>query len=367
MRISEVKNVVGFVCSNGEVPMLVGHAGIGKTESIKQLAIDTGRKLHILMLSQMEPGDLLGLPVKDPAANRTIYLKPDWFPEDGNSILFLDEINRAHESVRHAVMQLILDRRINNHVLPDGVWIVAAMNPSTEDYSVDDLEDAAFLDRFVWIKAVSNTKDFMEYLASKEYKAGNIMTQVVQQMDEHGIDIQMAGEFELPELSITPRAFERLTKLYSAMDEGFASKYLYEIARGILGTKSAQIVELIRTVEKNMKFSLDSLLKGDVEAARKADSLEKIQVFESLAIKIARKEIDAAKCSNAVKVLLEGYTAEEQMSILRQLIDKSSGDVFNGLVMLKEKSKEFTALLHDMIKRSGGFGEFIKGVTGGGK
>jgi len=359
MKINDISKIVKFVCNQGEVPMLVGHAGIGKTQSIKDLARETGRELHILMLSQMEPGDLLGLPARDPSANRTVYMRPDWFPETGNSILFLDEINRAHESVRHAVMQLILDRRINNHVLPDGVWIVAAMNPATDEYLVDDLSDAAFLDRFVWIKVSSNTNDYIDYLKSRGYKASDTMAKVIRQMGEYGIGIQMSGQFDIPELKVTPRAIERLTKLYSAMDEEFLNSYGYELARGILGTSGMKIFELLRKVEEESKFTMDSLLAGNVEAAKNAESFDRVQLFRTLAEKVAAGEIKVEDCQKACEIFATVYTREEQMSIFREFAG-SRTKIAEGLNMLKA-IPEFKQVLMFLLGTKDQLAQFLNG------
>ncbi|MCX7813855.1 MAG: MoxR family ATPase, partial [Pseudothermotoga sp.] len=163
MNIADALAAVKFVMECGEVPMLVGEAGVGKTQLIEEIGAQTGRHVIKLMLSQMEPGDLIGLPVRDEANNKTRYLAPDWFPTRSDVILFLDEINRAHITVRSAIMQLLIDRRLHEHKLPDGVWLCAAMNPDTPDYEVEAIIDKAFIDRFVWIKVTNNVNSWREY------------------------------------------------------------------------------------------------------------------------------------------------------------------------------------------------------------
>jgi len=79
MHISEVREVLPRIMELREVPILVGHAGVGKTEIVKQIGKETGRDVRILVLSQMEPGDLIGMPARD--KDRTVWLKPDWFPK----------------------------------------------------------------------------------------------------------------------------------------------------------------------------------------------------------------------------------------------------------------------------------------------
>ncbi|MBZ4661857.1 MAG: putative ATPase 5 [Thermotoga sp.] len=162
MRVEEAKYLAKKIMMAGEIPLLVGHFGVGKTDIARDIAEETGRELIILVLSQMEPGDLIGLPAR--TEEKTVFLKPDWWPESGDTILFLDEINRAHRSVRNAIMQLLVDRRIHNHILPEGTWIMAAMNPPEEEYDQADLiTDPAFISRFFILEVNPDVSEWLEW------------------------------------------------------------------------------------------------------------------------------------------------------------------------------------------------------------
>ncbi|HPC25795.1 MAG TPA: MoxR family ATPase, partial [Fervidobacterium sp.] len=65
MTVNEAKYLSEKIMSCGEIPLLIGHFGVGKTDIARDIAKETGRKLTILVLSQMEPGDLIGLPARD--------------------------------------------------------------------------------------------------------------------------------------------------------------------------------------------------------------------------------------------------------------------------------------------------------------
>jgi hypothetical protein len=88
-------------------------------------------------------------------------------PPEG--ILFLDEWNRAEKQVIKAFFTLLEDREIHGHrVVPDGVQIVAAMNPSDGAYSVNEAEkDHAFRRRLDFVAVTCNAGAWLEYATSR--------------------------------------------------------------------------------------------------------------------------------------------------------------------------------------------------------
>ena len=84
-------------------------------------------------------------------------------PPEG--ILFLDEWNRADKSVIKAFFTLLEDREVHGvQLVPPGVQIVAAMNPSDGAYSVNEAEkDHAFRRRLAFIAVTANTGAWLQY------------------------------------------------------------------------------------------------------------------------------------------------------------------------------------------------------------
>lgn len=82
------------------------------------------------------------------------------------SVLFLDEKNRAAPDILNASLQLILDKRLNDHILPtvngQDTLIVSAINPADGDYTVAEF-DPALLDRFVTCRLEPDTEAWLEY------------------------------------------------------------------------------------------------------------------------------------------------------------------------------------------------------------
>lgn len=134
------------------IPLLIhGKHGIGKTEIVKQTAKSLDYNCVELHLSTQEPCDLLGLPDKS-CGTHTSFLCPDWLyhanSQDKPTIFFLDEINRAPMMVQQVMFPFVLNGTIHTHSIKPNDIIVAAMNPDTEDYSVEDFNDKALISRF---------------------------------------------------------------------------------------------------------------------------------------------------------------------------------------------------------------------------
>ena len=85
---------------------------------VKQIAKEKKWDLIDLRLSLLNPVDLRGLPMIDKEKGLAKWLPPEFLPQDGVGILFLDEINKAPGSVMAAAYQLILDRKVGNYELP---------------------------------------------------------------------------------------------------------------------------------------------------------------------------------------------------------------------------------------------------------
>jgi len=143
----ELKDVLDAIPSNQNI-MLVGNHGIGKSEILTSYFEDKGMKVVALFLGQMsDPGDLIGLPMKNENTGRTEFAPPYWFPIDGQPIcLFLDELNRARPEILQTVMDLTLNRTLAGKRLPEGSRVIAAVNEG-QRYQLTDL-DPALVSRF---------------------------------------------------------------------------------------------------------------------------------------------------------------------------------------------------------------------------
>ena len=232
------------------VPLVLwGEAGVSKSQTVAQAAKREGIGFVDLRLGTQEAGDLMGLPeIRD---GRTHYAAPTWWPEPGTrGILFLDEMNRSHRDIRGAVFQLILDRMLMTHKLPAGWVIVAACNPASEDYEVDDSYDKAFMARFCHI-ALQPTADEWKTWA----KGAGVHWSVIAMADMHPGMMGLDG-CTLPKVHPTPRTW---TMLATLMDAGLPAELQMEVAAGLVGAEQATVWGQVLESQERPVDALDAL------------------------------------------------------------------------------------------------------------
>lgn len=173
---------------------------------------------------------------------RTVYAIPDWFPEPGtHGILFLDELNRSPDDVRQAIFQLILDREMHGHILPEGWIIVSANNPSDESsdtsYTVNPLEDKAFLDRFLHVALVPTPEEWLEYARGPGKVDLSIISVIASDPGLLGL-----RSVKIPNIEPTPRSWTVLSRIMPGLDPDLG----HFVALGMLGPTAAVAWERLR-------------------------------------------------------------------------------------------------------------------------
>jgi alkaline phosphatase D len=217
MNINQFKESLPFIRETGVAVLVWGHHGVGKSQAVRQYCDENQLGFVDLRLGTQDVGDLLGL--ADFKVNErgekvaTKFMQPTWFPTDPESqgVIFLDEINRGRRDVLQAVFQLVLDKRLHEYKLPKGWSVIAAANPSTQDYVVTDISDRAFLDRFCQIKLAPSKTEWLSYAKKKGFDPS-----IVQFISEQPAMLQ--GELEAYDLGVTPsrRSWEAVDKLMKA-------------------------------------------------------------------------------------------------------------------------------------------------------
>jgi hypothetical protein len=142
---------------------LWGKPGIGKSDLVRQFAEEHEMDLIDLRLTTLESCDLRGLPRINHETGLTEWVRPEFLPEiDTPVAIFLDELTAAEPRIQASAYQLILDRCIGRHRLPDQAWVLGAGN-APEDGAVSYGMGTALADRFVHVKVVANVQDWMDW------------------------------------------------------------------------------------------------------------------------------------------------------------------------------------------------------------
>ncbi len=125
------------------IMFLWGPPGIGKTQSIEQIAEkvhrETGKKVVVtsIRLANFTRPDLVGFMIYDKEKRQSIWLAPEIFvlDEDPNTvnIVFLDEIPDAHEQLQKAVNQIVDERTVGVHKLASNSLFILAGNRVTDN------------------------------------------------------------------------------------------------------------------------------------------------------------------------------------------------------------------------------------------
>lgn len=202
-------------------PLLSGKHGIGKSQVAKSIAKDLGGTVMVIEGGTLKEGEITGIPYqcRNEAGEIEFRFLPYYIvqriqkaeqflyrdnskKEDLDSILngeenrfsdndlsfeqkvelvqsgkikpvilFFDEINRTDMAVFRELMNIILTRTVNGYRFPWWVFIIAAMNPSTQTsmYATNEM-DPAQLDRFIKIKVHEDANEWAAFAVENHFE-----------------------------------------------------------------------------------------------------------------------------------------------------------------------------------------------------
>jgi hypothetical protein len=170
MKSSSLKAVIetAFKAKIKRPIIIWGAAGVGKSSVVAEAAQSLHIPLIDLRLSQIEPVDLRGIPTVD-KKGYTDFARSKLLPSEEihgpEGILFLDEITSGDLSMQAAGYQLINDRKLGDHCLPDG-WLIIAASNREEDRGIVNRMVAPLANRFTHVQYDLDLKDWSIWAAS---------------------------------------------------------------------------------------------------------------------------------------------------------------------------------------------------------
>ena len=111
MKASSLSNALRVLVAARRPVFIWGGPGVGKSSVVKQLAEALNVPLQDVRALLLDPVDLRGLPFVG-SDGRSKWATPEFLPQNGSGIFFLDELNAAPAMVQASCYQLVLDRKL---------------------------------------------------------------------------------------------------------------------------------------------------------------------------------------------------------------------------------------------------------------
>ncbi len=238
--------------------MLWGATGVGKSESVRQIAAELNAELRDIRLCQKQPTDIGGLPALDHEQQQTVFYPPAFLAPraDGKAVvLFFDEISLAPDDTRSAVLGILEERRQGNIGIPEN-WIIVAAGNRPEDLGCARGLGAAANRRLLHIviepQLEATLAHFMKISIAPEVLA------FLKVFPQH-LSGEEAARTQKHELYPRPASWEKVSNILEELRK--ADKRTKHLAvAGIIGDSVAAEFMLLAEEVKNMK-SVDELLE----------------------------------------------------------------------------------------------------------
>ena len=346
MNYADTLKSVDLVLATGEVPLIVGETGIGKTALAKELAETNGWSLIVIDGNLLKEGEIGGLPTIEPYTRlnhkgdkveqkATVYAVHHKLREiDAETakgqivLLFIDEINRCEHTVQQELMNLILNREINGYTLPAGVKVVAAMNPSSKygadfDYQVVDM-DVAQENRFVWLYMEPDHLQWLDWASEAGLEPKVI--EFISTFPEYLLKINE------DDIRATPRSYERISslyKLYRQRQESVPRSVFLNVLRGNVGRLIAEEFASFAETEQRALISFAEVFAGNSLSASVLEKVKKEShtrlylsaknILKNLSDTINRGDVDTRDLISRLIAFLKHYPADLMIGVMKDM------------------------------------------------
>lgn len=141
VTLNEAKTLIQSMAHDQSF-LLLSAPGVGKSAIVEQAAKDSQLPCRSLLGTQIAPEDVSGIPRI--MGERSVFCPPRiLLPEKPEPFcLFLDELPACTPDIQQVFYSLLLERRLGEHPLPPGTWVVAAGNRAEDRAMVRNLSSA---------------------------------------------------------------------------------------------------------------------------------------------------------------------------------------------------------------------------------
>jgi ABC-type cobalamin/Fe3+-siderophores transport system ATPase subunit len=368
MNFIDTLTAVELVIESGEVPLIIGESGIGKTALIKKLCKKNNYYNITIDGNMLKEGEIGGLPTveeysviidgQEVKRKRTIYAVHTKLQEIDQIVakepeklilLFIDEINRCEHTVQQELMNIILNREINNYRLPKNIIVAAAMNPSNKydeftnsDYQVVDM-DAAQENRFVWLSMESDINSWLDW----GIKEGNIHEDVLEFLSSFSNNLHTPNSTDT--VKATPRSWERVSKAYRVYLEKkneIPARVFQAVLKGNVGVSIAQEFYGFIENNKNPLIKPMEIFKGDrldnelIMKVKKETHSRLYMTAKNVINYINNLEYRKKEIKLFIE-FLNHYPTDLKLAIMKELKQDYGNSVYNDFILEEDFIESF--------------------------
>lgn len=158
----------------------------------------------------------------------------------GGGIWLIDELNLGFIEVEKALMQILLERRYLDYVLPDNIWVVTTMNPPCPSYPGARELALPTMDRGALITVEPDKAEWLKWAARRGLSETSRL--FVDKNDNKLIN-PVKAEVKLEEFKnpATYRSVEWVDRAYSVMSDQEIDDVGLTVASSLLGPEAARV------------------------------------------------------------------------------------------------------------------------------
>lgn len=339
LTYQQLLTAVPLVLRAGNVPNIVGDAGIGKSALVEEVADQMGADLFTTVVSLSEKGDL-AIPVPPLTSDSFVETKgygrlanvqfgysetliriiKDAEAHPGRTIIwFLDEFNRGTAAVQSELMNLVLQRRINALRLPVTVKIIIAENPDSTMAGFGDREyavataDAAIKDRTVRLVMTTATAEWLAWA-----KRTGINQLVINYLTTYPERLSILDPENL-DLHPTPRAWERVSRNLNQLRQlppADQQSLAADLFSGDLGTEvGVSFAQFVLAQGKQLNLEAIQTKAASRQSFVGADEATKVRLLREWVADDQRAPLASAVGATAFANLLDQVSPDGQFAI----------------------------------------------------
>lgn len=313
VTLSQAKKLVQCMAHEQSF-LLLSAPGTGKSEMVYQAASEAGLPCRSLLGTQIAPEDVSGVPRI--VGERSVFCPPRMLlPERPEPFcLFLDELPACAPDIQKAFYSLLLERRLGEHALPAGTWVVAAGN-RTVDRALVRAMSSALVNRVTILHLRADHAEWQAWAARSGIRAD--IRNFIAQMP----DALMRPVPNEPVPFSTPRAWALFSR---ALDLAEASGVLNRDTRRALafGRLSAEDAAVFCALAEEQI----GVIRPAEEYIGKPNLLPKTEAARWFVLNSIRQLVRDGRLSHLkpakVDKFLSSLPAESQLTLVTDLVEK---------------------------------------------